>query len=183
VPRSSPTRNAAIPLLFLLALAIAGCGSKSGSPTTIKTESSTTTAIVVQTGILPTSPPLTVARYRARAGAICKTASRKLNANMLHGSLSQKIVEEIEFAAKTALAASNALARLVPPPRLARLNAQVIADTRALVGNLPLLVDAAKQGIAAYERAYARINTTRSRRLASNEGSLWKKLGVPACNG
>jgi hypothetical protein len=126
--------------------------------------------------------PLTVAQYRAQAGAICKAASRKLNANMLHGSPSQKIVEEIEFAAKTALAASNALARLVPPPRLARLNDQVIADTRALVGNLPLLVDAAKKGIAAYEHVYARINTTRSTRLASNEGSLWKKPGVPACN-
>jgi len=167
-----------IPFLLLIVLASAGCGSKESSPTTTNT---TTPARVVQTGTLPTVASLTVAQYRARASAICAAANRRLNNHAPHGSVSQKIVEEIEFAGQTAGTVFMALARWVPPPRLVRLNAEVVATTRALVQDFPLLVAAAKKGMTSYFRVYMRM-AARGRLLASREAVLWKKLGVPACN-
>jgi hypothetical protein len=128
------------------------------------------------------APPLAVTQYRAQASAICEAANRKLNNHAPQGSASQKLVQEAEFDGKTAQTAYIALARLVPPLRLARLHDKVIADMSALVGDFPLLVDAAKKGIAAYKRAYTRMDTTRVQNLERDEAALWTKLGVPACN-
>jgi hypothetical protein len=78
-------------------------------------------------------------------------------------------------------AAYHALARLTPPPQLARLNTEVLVDLRVLLSGYTSLVKAAKKGKAALLRAIAE-EPARYARLDKQIAALWIKLGVPACN-
>jgi hypothetical protein len=123
-------------------------------------------------------PSLAIAQFRAAAGVICRAESHQLNDHTPHD---QNLAHEIGFVEKTQATTDSAIARLEVPSGLARLDAELLTDLRSLLQGYPALVTAAKNGMAAYERAFAG-QAARDKRLGDGVGELWTELGVPVCD-
>jgi len=125
----------------------------------------------------PASHPLTVTQYRVRAKAICATATRAQNGGGRSGDLAQRLVFDLHVAQT----AYDALARLNPPPQLHQLHAAMLADTRTLLALAHVLIQAAKEGTAAFARVSAQERASDAK-VAKELARIWVRLGVPSCN-
>ena len=122
--------------------------------------------------------PLTLAQYRASAKAICATATREQNRTERSG---KTLVQVLTLNLQAASRAYDALGRLNPPNQLRQLHAAMLRDTRALLAEAPILIQAARHGQVAFARATAREQASNAQ-LAKEVSRLWVELGVPTCN-
>jgi hypothetical protein len=125
----------------------------------------------------PALRPVTVAQYRVRAKAICAIATHEQNGAGRYGNLAQRLAFDLHVAQT----AYDALARLNPPPQLRQLHAAMLADTRALLAQAPALIQAAREGTAAFARVSAQESASDAK-IAKELARIWVRLGVPSCN-
>ena len=114
----------------------------------------------------------TATAFRAKAGAICRTLDK------YSPPTTGTLVTQVTAVRKRAEAGQAALARLRPPPGLARLHAQVVAlgarDTRLFKRRVAQL----RAGILP-PAEFLRLVASGPSGLA--EARLWRQMGVSAC--
>jgi hypothetical protein len=111
------------------------------------------------------------------AKAICAKANRDQNNAGTSPTMAQRLAYDLDVA-RTAYVA---LARLIPPTQLERLHKSMLADTKTLLAEAPILIQAAKKGEAAFARVSAE-ESARNAATAREVAQLWVRLGVPSCN-
>ena len=122
------------------------------------------------------SPSLTAAAYRAQANAICTAANRQSNARPAGLTLSASIADGLKIARNVYMS----LKRVTPPAQLARLHAEVLANIKAGVGLVSVLLDRAKAG-GLTAKQFATNHALDEN--VSQRTALWKKIRVASCEG
>jgi hypothetical protein len=113
-------------------------------------------------------------QYRAQANAVCAQEQKMLAALPSGITLPQYLVDAVKIA-HTSFAS---LVKLIPPPALSKLHAEVIANIKAGFPIVNALVARAKAGkltVAQFQNDTALVANS------SKENVLWTKLGAKTC--
>ncbi len=142
-----------------VALLAASCGGKSSKPagTTVRpTTTATSTSTPTTTANGPTGKRLTRAAYQAKLTKIARDIGAQLRSSTANGRTPTK--EDLTVARKTVNEFASQLARIDPPPEVARAHAQLVNALRRLATDIDGIfekVSSAKDASAAIDALFA----------------------------